>query len=322
MLLLLLLTTGAIVSSPLGVGATVLNPPARRPIVIIGVDGLAARSVAASPGFAPILENSSYTLRARAIEHTRSYEGWQAILMGGYAAEDNTYASGDRHPPLFTYIRSQMPEAKLWLVGRYYIVRWSINHTAADFYQWTRTAEETTDAFVGHVDKSRPPDLTVLYFLDVDSAGHDWGWDSAHYKGAVEHVAYQIKRVRYALPSALIFIVSDHGGRGGGHIYYGRDMRKAATDIDSPYHRDVPWIRYGDPHPRPLCDTIQNSETVAEVARALGIKPHPSWRTRGGWLPRDMPCTKQDVAPRTAGGEVAKAAVSVVVAHVVVLCAT
>lgn len=286
-----------VVFAVLNTHAAPLHYPARRPVIIIGVDGLSARACGASPGFAPILSNSSYTLRARATEYTRSYEGWQANLMGGYDP-DNNYKSGARHPPLFNYIRSQMPGAVLWHIGRYYIIRRSINHTAADFYLWTRTAVQAADAFVANVDVKNPPDLSVIYFLDIDTAGHKKGWDSQHYKNTVEDVAVQIKRIHFALPSALIFIISDHGGRGGGHSYTGRDMRSMAADLDSPWHRDVPWLRYGDPNPRPLCDTIRTDETAVEVAHSLGIKAHPSWRTRVGWLPSDFPCTHDDVAPR------------------------
>jgi hypothetical protein len=278
--------------------SAVLNTPARRPIIVVGVDGLSARSVEASAGFAPILANSSYTLRARATEHTRSYEGWQSVFMGGYVADALTYETGPNHPRLFDYVRSQMPDAVLWYIGRYYYPAYAVNNTAADLSVKARTASAVADAFVGNVNSNNPPDLAVLYIVDIDDIGHGIGWDSPEYKHAVEDVAYQIKRIHFAVPNALIYIVSDHGGRGGGHTYWGRNMADEETDIDTPWHRDVPWIRYGDRNPRPLCDTILTGETAADIAHALDIKPHFSWQMRAGWMPQDAPCTAQDVASR------------------------
>lgn len=292
------------------VAALVVTAPtdARPLVVIMGIDGMSGRACADSEGFRDILTNASYTLRARTVEHTRSYEAWQAILMGGYDAGTELGFAGTksdvRHPRLFNHVRSQLPDSVLWYFGDYYVVRKSANDKLANMSQHTATAREAVDAFIGHLEQGAtpPPTLTVLYSQDADRAGHRHGWYSPEYNAAIEDAAVQIKRVRAALPAnATIFVVSDHGGSGKGHGYTGssRNMNSLDSDIDAPRFREVPWIRYGGTAtPRPLCDTVRVDDTAVEVAHALDIAPHPSWRTRVAWLPEDAPCSHADVAPR------------------------
>ncbi len=119
---------------------------------------------------------------------------------------------------------------------------------------------------------------------------------------AVERVATQIKRVRRLVPDALIYVVSDHGGNGGGHRQAYRDQHNEATDVDSTLHRDVPWMIYGDPNPRCLCDIVRTDDTAGELVRHLGIPPSPTWRVHGVWLPVDYPCTPEQASARISGG--------------------
>jgi hypothetical protein len=290
-----LLLTGALAAADPGSASTSAPLLAQRPVVVIGVDGLSARAVGASPGFADILSDSAYTLRARTTEHTRSWEGWQAALMGGWDPGSDV-GTGPRHPRLFAFVRSQMPRARLWFIGGAYRL---FSHAAgaenADVLALTGRAEESVRYFEAAMlaNASAPPDLAVMYFPDPDDTGHGAGWDTQAYNRTVERIAARIKRVRRAYPAALIFIISDHGGivRGTSHAYN-------RENLDDPTVRDVPWIRYGDRRPGPLCGPVRNSDTAAEVARVLGIAPHGSWRTRAPGMAESYPCSRTGASAR------------------------
>jgi hypothetical protein len=268
-------------------------------VVIICADGLSARAVEKSPGFQDILRHSAYTLRARTTEHTRSVEGWQASLLGGYDPGNN-YTTGSSHPPLFEHVRAQMGSPILWFLGWYTALQRSVGDNLATYRLITMNESRVISAFVARLESEDDPDLAVLFFDSPDATGHKYGWDTEEYGAAVETLAARIKQLRDAYPVALFYIISDHGGRRKTHSYY-------RENLDAPDMRDVPWIRYGDPHPRGLCDIVRNDETVADVANSMNILPHPSWRMRAGWFPSTLNCT-QSARPLVAAAASAASA--------------
>lgn len=288
---------------PPGKVHTTVGPPPpptpSPPVIVVGSDGLSARAAEYSDEFTDIIAGSEYTLRCRTCEHTRSWECWRAILMGGYDA--NIDVSSQR-PALFDHIKSQNSSKTLWVLGDYYVIFHSVNSATADYSKLIGGSDKAVDDFLDKVSSEGVPDLAVLYFMDCDNAGHKHSWDSGPYRDAVEVVGAQIKRLRAAVPNAIIFVVSDHGGRGGGHGYSGRNMGNDDSNIDSPVFRRTPFIRW-DPSrtPRPLCDVVRNDDLVVEVAKIMHIEPHVSWRMRAGWLPASFPCTPDDVAPVVSG---------------------
>ena len=290
-----------------------------RPLIVIGVDGLASRYAASSPGFNQIMRMSAYTLRARTVEHTRSSEAWRAIFAGGY---DITQPLGPRHPPMFTYIRQVAPEMSLYFIGGYSWAREAAGWRDADFYDYGYPAIVSTTVYINAIDRLRNgtvPDLSLLYLREVDFSGHESRWGSVFYREAVERTAVQILRIHARFPTARIIITSDHGGAGGGHNYNGRNMRTPDTDIDCARHRDIPYYDFPVSNPRPLCDTIRNSEIAWIVSDHFGFAPHPSWQQRAGWL-NDTNCTHDDVSARPTFG-VDSAAVNTLPATAVALVA-
>ena len=276
-------------------------PPANSPppIIVCGCDGLSDRAVAASAGFVPILAQSEYTLRARTVEHTRSSEAWRAIFMGGY---DSGVDVSPARPGLFRHIKSQNSTKSMWVIWSYSVIKLATDPSGSDYSKNQGGTVAVTDRYLEKKGTGPAPDLAVLYFYDTDGAGHNVGWGTDAYNEAVEVEAAQIMRLRAAVPEAIIFVVSDHGGRRRGHRYIWRNMYLPSEDIDSPWFRRVPWIRMDPYKPtRPLCDTVRSEDLAVEVARTMNVAPHVSWRSRAGWLPPSFPCTPEDVAPIVSG---------------------
>lgn len=270
---------------------------ATEPLIVIGVDGLSARHAFASEGYQRILEKSTYTMRARTVEHTRSREAWVGIFAGGY---DSEQPLGPHHPPMFTHLRRVAPSLTTYHIGSYYWAREAAGWHDGDFYDYAHPSPHVVDTLFHRVDQDMNgilPDLTLLYFLEADSAGHATQWGSVQYRQAVEQTAAQILRIHERFPHARMIITSDHGGRGGGHGYSGRNMQNGLTDIDAVAFRDVPFIFFPDSNPHPLCDSVRNSDVAWIVAEYLGVPQHPSWQRRAGWLD-PANCTYADATPR------------------------
>lgn len=255
------------------------------PVVIACIDGLSAKAVHDSPEWQEILAlpGTSYTLRAVSSEYTRSLEGWEDILRGGYS-----HGQGEKRISLFEHVRNQRPSANLWWLGDYSVVIDMAGRNLADFGRVTdgANATATIGAFLQQLkDTVRPLDLAVVYHQQCDKAGHGYGWHSANYQRAVKASAEQFLRMKQALPAdTIIFVVSDHGGNGRGHGYTRRYFGYEGA-VDQPTYRHVPWIAINHfaNHTGPLCDLVENSETAYEVSRALGIEPHPTYRRKGAW---------------------------------------
>jgi len=271
-----------------GVAASAAHAAAP-PVIIMGVDGLSARAAQRSDRMMSILNESQYTLRGRTTEHSRSFEGWPSILQGGYDL-------GVERPTLFGYVRSQLPNAVLWVYAQYEGVRDACGPADADQYLYLVGMKSVVDTFetklaalrVAQNNASAAPTLAVLYGGDIDFFGHSFYWDSYHSAGFVNDAADHIRRVRQLVPNAVIYIVSDHGGQGGGHSYFGRNQHNDATNIDAPIFRDVPWARWpssGSPDPiGPIRAPVRNDDTAYFVSVDLGIAPQAWWRHLVGGL--------------------------------------
>jgi predicted AlkP superfamily pyrophosphatase or phosphodiesterase len=118
------------------------------------------------------------------------------------------------------------------------------------------------------------PDLLFIHFPDVDTRGHQYGWDSREQLDAIERTDRDIKRIVGALATAgmaghtAIIISSDHGGAGKTH------------GPDDPRSRQIPWIVAG-PHVRQGdltrdADLVVNTEdTCATACYLLGLPQLP-----------------------------------------------
>jgi hypothetical protein len=62
------------------------------------------------------------------------------------------------------------------------------------------------------VDRLREPGLVYLYWADVDSVGHVYGWRSAQWRRAVRAVDRELARLSRTLPAGTVLVVTgDHG---------------------------------------------------------------------------------------------------------------
>lgn len=167
---------------------------------------------------------------------TISGPGWGSINTGVWAdkhnVQDNNFQDPkfDKYPHFFHYVKQTMPEAKTvsiinWTPIAQYIV--SSADVSIDTKKGTSYAEADDDAqaaAVAEIAKEENPTAMMLYFGEVDEAGHAHGFHPTvpQYIAAIEHVDSLIGSVLEAIEKRtdqewLIVVTSDHGGAGKGH---------------------------------------------------------------------------------------------------------
>lgn len=267
-------------------------------VVVMGVDGLSASAAYGSSAFQEIARRSQVTYRGIVAANTFSRASWPELFQGSWQPWNKR--NNATWPTLFGHFKSVASEKKLWYLGSYMVaVRAAGADTYGDFWRYRLTMRENIDTFVRTTTTSRStPDLLISYTVQLDSAGHKHGWDTEEYNQTREEIGNEILRFMELYPEYTVYIVSDHGGRGGGHgLTNNRDLSRPESGVDSPFFRNVPFFRHpsGSNETAPLCYTVYNYELVALVAADLGVPPHPSWPRKDGGQYHG--CQLEDIAP-------------------------
>ncbi|HEY0192299.1 MAG TPA: alkaline phosphatase family protein [Kofleriaceae bacterium] len=138
--------------------------------------------------------------------------------------------------------------------------------------------------------------LVFVHVLEVDTAGHQHGGDSAAYRAAAGHADGVLGQLLAAAPDARWFLLSDHGHLpGGGHGGEERELRQVEGCIAGP---GVAAVTAGLVH-------------LVDVARAIadstGLAPAPGARGRPLTAALAHPLAADDALPALAlgGGAIA-----------------
>lgn len=205
--------------------------PSNRKVLIIGLDG--CRTDALLLANTPTLDSLSVTgklyVDVNRGPHTVSAPGWSALLTGVWSDKhgvtDNSYDGSDfeHFPDLFTRLKTQ------WSCGRFY---YSLSHPIvakgmlrqADHGVVTSDDAEATTTATQQLGMCFP-DVLFVHLDDIDRTGHDSDFspDNPKYIAEIEEVDGQVRSILAAFKESypnderLVFVVTDHGGEGGGH---------------------------------------------------------------------------------------------------------
>jgi len=213
-------------------------------VLLLGIDGCRfdAQTKADTPNLDKLREQGIYSPTALILgdryrkNDTVSGPGWGSINTGVWADKHNVQGNRfrepkfDKYPHFFHYVKQSMPEAKTvsiinWPPIAQYIV--SAADVSIDTKKGTSYAEADDDAMaaaVQELSQQDGPTAMLLYFGEVDEAGHAHGFHPSvpQYIAAIEHVDTLVGRVLEAIEKRtgeewLIVVTSDHGGSGRGH---------------------------------------------------------------------------------------------------------
>lgn len=119
--------------------------------------------------------------------------------------------------------------------------------------------------------RAEPLDFVFIYFGNVDSAGHAYGWMSPEYLRQAEKTDALVGQLLAALPAdTRLIVMSDHGGHDRNH---GTDQ---AEDMRIVWLAAGPGIRAG----ATLMTSVSLLDTAPTLARLMGLTPHPDWEGR------------------------------------------
>ncbi|GEP44396.1 alkaline phosphatase family protein [Brevifollis gellanilyticus] len=238
-----------------------------RRVLIMGIDGCRRDVMAQviQSGKAPTLARISseghafWNMEAggqpigRLNQPTISGPGWSTLLTGVFASKHSVLGNGEKfsagnfkdHPHLFRYIRDAKPQAWLgsivgdtWPEVNTILIAGSGEHLANDVtvvpheivtdsgkQRKLNDAKVTQEAI--RCLQMQNPDVLFLHFLDVDHAGHQFGFsaDTPQYLSTLEKldqymgevIAAIEKRPQAKEESWLIIVSTDHGGLKKGH---------------------------------------------------------------------------------------------------------
>ena len=242
-----------------------------RKVLVIGIDGI--RSDVMQDSISPFLfdlslqEDTYFTDSHMTERITYSGPNWSSLLTGVHMSKHNVLENEFLNPnfyqyPSFFYYLENIEEP----INTVSIVNWLPIHThiLSDVVDYAPT-ESISDLEVFNSCKeillnNNPVegDVIFLHFDELDGAGHSYGFsaDVEEYRntlttidGYTEELFNIIESKRDNGEDWIVFIVSDHGGDGTGHV-----------DADNPYinqtvfYAQHPNINFTDYHTTSMAD--------------------------------------------------------------------
>jgi predicted AlkP superfamily pyrophosphatase or phosphodiesterase len=279
-------------------------------VLLIGIDGLLKKCIpeANFTALLHMIQNGSYTFKARTNIETLSAPGWSGILCGmdsestGIFSNDwvapwfygkpdpITPATGNSKPIpcIFEQIKVQNPTSK---VAAFFGWDWFTSLTDAsipnsiDFEDFCLMDE--VDQAIKCDDRalirakeiiSKDFDFFFVYLGSLDEMGHAQGFCSDKYIGRLQALNIILEdifnhlRKEGKMDDTHIILTSDHGA----------EYLKKYHGIQDNDNIFVPWVVMGpDVKKNYLIENpIRNEDTAPTVLKLLGLKPPQLWRGR------------------------------------------
>ena len=197
-------------------------------VLIIGIDGTmcSALAVARTPNLDALKSGGCFTVRAVTHPVTHSAACWTSMFTGVWGDKHlvndpgNSFAGNNltKYPSFFKYLEAANPS-----LNTLCFARWSPLVTVvpdADVKLAFNTDAEITAETCRRLTNSNP-DVFYMILLDVDSAGHTYGWGPGvtNYVQAIETADGRVGQIVSALHSRptytnedwLVIALTDHG---------------------------------------------------------------------------------------------------------------
>jgi arylsulfatase A-like enzyme len=258
-------------------------------VIVIGVDGLGAKGVAAAkaPRIRELMKRGAWTLRARGVMPTVSSPNWASLIMGAgpeqHGVTSNEWTPekyefpatctglSNFFPTIFGLLRQQRPAANIGVFHDWTGFGRLVEPSAPTRIVNIKDSAQITAAAIDYW-RDAKPDLLFVHLDAVDHAGHDHGWGSPEYAVAVEQadgligsVVDAVSQARLAGTTAIL-ITADHGGNGRKH---------GGMTMDE---LEIPWILAGPGvAPGEIKTPVNTFDTAVTLARLLRVKPPECW---------------------------------------------
>lgn len=240
---------------------------AARRVVLVSIDGLAPRVLAAVP--TPTLDRlGEEGLRVEGVltvVPSITMTSHASMLSGLPPEEHGVFFNRVepwrelRFPTIYTDCAELRLRCGLF-AGKRKFVHFAENEPGVERYQFEGNAAEVFRSALEYT-RERDPDFLFVHLAEVDLVGHAEGWGSDAQARAVAEIDAQLGSFVDALallPRPLaVLVTADHGGTGTSHHQ------------DTLLNREIPWMLWGDGagiDPSPIRSTLA---TYAVVRRLL-----------------------------------------------------
>lgn len=255
-------------------------------VVVISIDGLRPDAIGEreTPFLFRMMQTGSYSLAATTIMPSNTLPSHTSMLTG---------ESPERHhvrwnnvpaakfdtvevPTIFGVARARgYRTAAFFSKAKFHTLQraGTLDYSQAPggwFGKWP--SQRTVADVERYLDHERP-NLLFVHLSDPDTAGHEYGWMTAEYRGAVAVADAAVSRLlaaadaSYGAGNYSVIVSADHGGHGKGH------------GTDDPRDVTIPWIAWGK-GVRPIhlsTASIRTMDTASTVLWMLGLPEPTDW---------------------------------------------
>ena len=141
---------------------------------------------------------------------------------------------------------------------------------------WGYSSEAYTAKAIDYLTGVRP-DFYVLYYDELDAAGHTFGWGSPQYYKTLEKIDACLGQLIGALKDAglwddtVLVVSSDHGGTSRGHGGF------TIRELEAPYLLCGKGIKALGNMSAPAPYTMMQYDVAADLATLLGVPVPPHY---------------------------------------------
>lgn len=268
---------------------SIAQKPKVKHVVMIGLDGFGAYAVpkAEMPVLKLMMNQGSWTLKARCVLPSSSAVNWASLIMGagptfhGYTEWNSavpeipsieTNESG-MFPSIFSILKEQKPKATTAVIYSWGGINPLVQKGTTDIRIDGKGNDEICVDSTVSVIINHKPTLTFVHLDGADEVGHNIGHDTPEYYTELKKIDAFIGRILSAVKDAgiadqtVIIVTADHGGINKGHG--GKSLQEV----------QIPWIAYGKgiKADNEIKRPVINFDNAATIAWLLGLKTPDSW---------------------------------------------
>lgn len=257
-------------------------------VILIGSDGFGAYAFenAKVPNLRLMMEQGSWSLKARTVLPSSSAANWASMVMGagpelhgyttwGSKAPDMPARVLDEYgmfPSLYALLRKKRPESEIGVIYEWDGIGYLFPKAAVNHDQNPDGDIAIADAASKYI-KEKKPNFLFVHLHDVDSVGHKVGHGTPEYYAAIERTDSHIGTILQSIKEAgiekktVVLFSADHGGINKGH------------GLISMAEMQIPWIIKGPriQKNKELSESIMTFDTAATLADLLKLERPQVW---------------------------------------------
>ncbi|KAA0992462.1 alkaline phosphatase [Dyadobacter aurulentus] len=257
-------------------------------VILIGSDGFGAYAFekAKVPNLCKLMEEGSWTLKARTVMPSSSAPNGASMVMGaglelhgytkwGSQSPDLPAKVLDEYgmfPTVYALLRKEKPNSEIGVIYEWDGIGYLFPKKAVYKDQNCDGDIALTKAATSYV-KEKRPNFLYVHLHDVDSVGHNAGHDTPEYYAAIERTDTHIGTINQSIKDAgimdktVIIFTADQGGINKSH---------GAITMQE---MQIPWIISGPGirKDNEVKESIMTFDTASTIAALFNLKQPQVW---------------------------------------------